>query len=176
MEAITSARRDNLIGTFKRTAIHLETRDVCATNIEKDRFRQWLAGQPLNPADEAEWWRPWLTMMRKNMDAGKKMRRLRIVSEPVTDYIKFEWLDTKKLVSAGEEVRWLPRRHVSTLLLPGNDFWLFDDETVVFTHFSGDGNVLGYELDTDPDVVGRCMATFEAAWPMAIPHDEYRPT
>jgi hypothetical protein len=136
METITPEQRDNLIATFKRTAVHLETRDVYTTNIEKDRFRKWLAGEPLNPEDEAEWWRPWLTMMR----------------------------------------RWLPRRVASTLLLPGNDFWLFDDETVAFTHFSGNGNVVGYEMTTDPDVVRQCTAAFEAAWPMAIPHSEYTPS
>ena len=168
METITPEQRDNLIATFKRTAVHLETRDVYATNIEKDRFRKWFAGEPLNPEDEAEWWRPWLTMMRRNMDAGKTMRRLRIVSEPVTDYIKFEWLDTEQIVSAGEEVRWLPRRVASTLLLPGNDFWLFDDETVAFTHFSGNGNVVGYEMTTNLTWSGsaRLLSRPRGQWPL----------
>lgn len=176
METITPDQRDNLIATFRRTAIHLEMRDVYATDIERSRFGKWLAGEALSPEDEAAWWRPWRTMMRGNMDARKTMRRLRIVSEPVTDYIRFEWLDTEQLVKAGEEVRWLPRHRASALLLPGNDFWLFDEQTVTFAHFSGDGKVLGHELTTDPEVVGQSLAAFEAAWPIATPHGEYTPS
>jgi hypothetical protein len=176
METITPDQRNNLIATFRHEAIHLEMRDIYATDIERDRFRKWLAGEQLDPAEEAEWWRSWRTMMRASMDAGKIMRRLRIVSEPVTDYIRFEWTDTEQLVRAGEDIRWLPRRRASNLMLPGNDFWLFDGKTVAFTHFSGNGEVLGYEMTADPDLVRRCRASFEAAWSIGIPHAEYKPS
>jgi hypothetical protein len=62
------------------------------------------------------------------------------------------------------------------LLLPGNDFWSFDGETVVFTHLSGDGAVQGYELTTDSVLVSQCLTAFEAAWSAAIPHSEYTPS
>lgn len=176
METITPEQRNNLIATFKHDAVHLEMRDVYATTVERERFRKWLSGEQLDPVAEAEWWRPWRTMMRANMDAGKTMRRLRIVSEPVTEYIRFEWADTEQLVKAGEEVRWLPRRHASALMLPGNDFWLFDGETVAFTHFSGNGEVLDYEMTADPDIVAQCMASFETAWSISVPHAEYTPS
>ena len=153
--------------------MHVEMRDVYATDVEKDRFAKWLRGEPLDPESEAEWWAPWLDLMAR-MQAP--LRRLRIVSEPVTDYIRFEYLDAAKLVESGEEVKWLPRRSASTLLLPGNDFWLYDHETVVFTHFSGDGHVLDREMTTDPAVVQTCATAFESAWRVAIPHDKYTPT
>src|SRR5260370_27118555 len=175
MKTIMAEQRNDLIATFKRDAIHLEMRDIHATDIEKDRFRKWLDGETLNQADEAEWGPPWHTMMRRNMDASKTMRRLRIVSEPVTDYIRFEWLDTEQLVKAGEDVRWLPRRHASTLLLPGNDFWMFDDETVAFTYFSGDGVILVYELTTAPAVVRHFKTPFNTACSIAIPHTDNHP-
>jgi hypothetical protein len=151
-------------------------RDVYATEIEKGRFATWLRGEPLDPAAEAEWWAPWFDLMAGFKAAGKTLRRLRIVSEPVTDYIRFEWLDAAELVRAGEDVRWLPRRRASALLLPGNDFWMFDRETVAFTHFSGDGHVLDREATTDPAIVAACVSSFEDAWKIAIPHTEYEPT
>jgi hypothetical protein len=151
-------------------------RDVYATDIEKDRFQTWLRGETLDPEAEAEWWRPWIELMKRNNEVGKTLRRLRIVSEPVTDYIRFEWLDAAQLVRAGEDVRWLPRRNVSALLLLGNDFWMFDRETVAFTHFSGDGHVLDREMTTDPGVVEACSTAFENAWKIAIPHNEYEPS
>ena len=72
-------------------------------------------------------------------------------------------------------MRWLPRQRASGLLLPGNDLWCFDAETVVFTHLSGDGAIQGYELTPDPALVAQCVTAFEAAWRVAIPHGDYMP-
>ncbi|MGH3549872.1 MAG: DUF6879 family protein [Pseudonocardiaceae bacterium] len=114
MESISEEKRDKFLSTFRDEAVHLEMRDIYATNIERDRFATWLRGEPFDPDSEAQWWRPWFELLQRNNDAGKTLRRLRIVSEPVTDYIRFEWLDATKLVAAGEDVRWLPRRKAST--------------------------------------------------------------
>jgi hypothetical protein len=114
--------------------------------------------------------------MHRHRAAGRILRRLRVVSEPVTAYIRFEWLDAAELVKAGEDVRWLPRQRASALLLPGNDFWCFDAGTIVFTHFSGNGEVQGYELTKDPGLISHCAAAFEAAWSIAVPHAEYDPS
>lgn len=176
METISEAARDQFLTTFRHEAVHLEMRDVYATNIERDRFRTWLRGEPLNPETEAEWWQPWFELMKHNSEAGKTLRRLRIVSEPLTDYIRFEWLDAAQLVRAGEDVRWLPRRDASKLLLPGNDFWMFDRETIAFTNFSGDGHVLDHQMTSEPAVVKACATAFEEAWKLATPHHEYMPS
>ncbi len=174
MQRVTGEYRDSLVAGFQREALHLEMRDVYAA-ADHSRFRRWLAGEAFVLEAEAEWWRPWREMMGRHQAAGKTLRRLRIVSEPVTDYIRFEWLDAAELVKAGEDVRWLPRQQVSDLLLPGNDLWCFDGQTVVFTHFSGNGEVQGYELTTDATLVAGCTAAFEKAWSIAVPHGEYVP-
>lgn len=151
-------------------------RDIYATDVEKGRFAAWRRGERLDPQAEAEWWRPWFELMRPFRDSGKVLRRLRIVSEPVTEYIRFEWLDAAQLVRAGEDVRWLPRQHASELLLPGNDFWMYDRETVVFTHFSGDGRPLDRLMTADSALVEACANSFDEAWRLAIPHADYTPT
>ena len=175
MQRVTGEYRDSLIAGFRREALHLELRDVYAA-ADHSRFRKWLSGEQFDPQDEAEWWRPWREMMGRHREAGRVLRRLRVVSEPVTDYIKFEWLDAAELARDGEDVRWLPRQRGSALLLPGNDLWCFDAETVVFTYLSGKGAVQGYELTTDPELVGQVVAAFEAAWLAATPHGEYQPS
>ncbi|MGI9002914.1 MAG: DUF6879 family protein [Pseudonocardia sp.] len=176
MEPISAKERRKLLTTCHSEVMHLEMRDVYATDVEKDRFATWRRGEPLDPDAEGQWWRPWFELMDGITTSGVTVRRLRIVSEPVTDYIRFEWLDAAQLVRAGEDVRWLPRRNTSTLLLPGNDFWMFDRETVAFTHFSGDGHVLDREMTTDPSIVAGCVTAFEDAWKIAIPHAEYTPS
>lgn len=82
-------------------------RDIYSTDIERSRFHNGLRGERLDPEEETAWWQPWFDLMAANVAAGKTLRRLRIVSEPVTDYIRFEWLDAFNLVKAGEDVRWL---------------------------------------------------------------------
>ncbi|MGH3695657.1 MAG: DUF6879 family protein [Pseudonocardiaceae bacterium] len=176
MEPISAEDRRRLLTTSRGEVIHLEMRDVYATDVEKDRFATWCRGEPLDPDAEAAWWLPWFELMKDITSSGVTLRRLRIVSEPVTDYIRFEWLDTAQLVRAGEDVRWLPRRNASALLLPGNDFWMFDRETVAFTHFSGDGHVLDREMTTDSTIIAACVTAFEDAWKIAIPHAEYAPS
>jgi hypothetical protein len=136
------------------------------------RFRAWLAGMtPAEPANPE-----WYELVRQHTARGVQFRRARIVSEPVTDYIRFEHAITSALnVAAGEEVRWLPRRHASALCLPGNDFWVFDDRLVRFGHFAGDGEFIDHELSADPAVVRLCAAAFAAVWERAVDHARYRP-
>jgi hypothetical protein len=95
---------------------------------------------------------------------------------PLTGTHDCRWRDADELVKAGEDVRWLLRQQASGLLLPGNDLWCFDADTVVFTHLSGDGAIQGYELTRDPALVAQCVTVFEAAWRAAIPHGEYMPS
>jgi hypothetical protein len=176
LQSISAEERRRLLRSSRSEVIHLEMRDVYATDVEKDRFATWRRGEPLDPEAEAEWWAPWFQIMAELKARDTPLRRLRIISEPVTDYIRFEWIDAAQLVRAGEDVRWLPRRTASALLLPGNDFWAYDRHTVVFTHFSGDGHVLDLEMTTDPAIIAACVSSFEEAWKVAIPHSEYRPS
>ena len=136
------------------------------------QFLEWKAGQPRPvPASPA-----WYDLVRTHVARGVRFRRARVVSEPVSDFIRFEYEGTAGLnIAAGEEVRWLPRRRTSDLCLPGNDFWLFDDRMIRFHYFSGDGEIVEDELVGDPAVIRTCAAAFEAVWERAIPHAEYRP-
>jgi hypothetical protein len=83
--------------------------------------------------------------------------------------------DTPLFVEAGEDIRWVPRRRVSTVALPGNDFWLFDDEVVVFLIFAASGLVVDRHRTTDRDAIELCRTSFEKVWKLSIPHSEYRP-
>jgi hypothetical protein len=137
-------------------------------------FAEWKAGHRLTPGDRASWWRPWLDLVSEAVGRGVVIRRARIVSEPVSEYIRFEYDGTFTNVTAGELVRWLPRRRASDIALPGNDFWVFDDRLVEFNHFTGEGASAGPELCDDPAVVKLCSSAFEAVWERAVPHAEYR--
>lgn len=76
---------------------------------------------------------------------------------------------TPPFVAAGEDIRWVPRRRVSTVALPGNDFWLFDDEVVVFLIFAAGGLVVDRHRTTDRGAIELCRASFEEVWKLSIP-------
>src|SRR5215475_11936110 len=124
MESVSYEQLREHFTTFKREAIHLEMRDSYGTEVELPHLSKWLRGEP----DDTDWLRPWFDTVRAATQAGKVFRRARIVSEPVTDYQRWVLQDSHLYVEAGEDIRWVPRRLVSTIALPGNDFWLFDDE------------------------------------------------
>lgn len=79
------------------------------------------------------------------------------------------------MVEAGEDIRWVPRRLVSSIGLPGNDFYLFDDRLVVFLHYAGSGRGVDKVTSTDPHDIDLCRTAFDAVWPLATRHCHYQP-
>ncbi|MBT2509890.1 hypothetical protein J7I98_29315 [Streptomyces sp. ISL-98] len=163
-----------LLRSASESAVHLEMRDSYAVDNEKGPFAKWRAGVRLDPADRSSWWRPWLDLISETVARGVVVRRARIVSEPVSEYIRFEHSGTFTNVAAGEQVRWLPRRQASGIALPGNDFWLIDGRLIRWNHFTGDGASAGGEMSEDPTEAKLCAEAFEAVWTRGIPHDEYK--
>lgn len=108
-----------LLARAERSAVHLETRDVYYSN---PRFEAWQKGERTDWDDRGTWWRPFHQQISDAVARGVDVRRARVVSEPVTEYIRWEHYVTQANVAAGEQVRWLPRRQATDLLLPVNDF------------------------------------------------------
>ncbi|MFD7554673.1 DUF6879 family protein [Streptomyces sp. NPDC059835] len=164
-EGITAARR---------SAVHLEMRDAYA---EDEEFARWRSGHRYegDPARLPQWWWPWHETVTGATARGVVMRRARIVSEPVSDYIGYEHDMTFANTAAGELVRWLPRRRAADIALPGTDFWLFDGGRLLLTYFSGDGRAVDREWCTDPATVALAASAFEVVWERAVPHEEYKP-
>jgi hypothetical protein len=162
-----------LFDACARSAFHLEMRDGYA--LDDPMLIAWRAGHRDDPANRASWWRPWLDLVQTATHRGVHVGRARIISEPVSEYIRFEYDVTFTNVAAGEEVRWLPRRLATGLALPGNDFWLFDDEVLIVNHFSGDGDKVDAELVTDAPTIKLCATAFQAVWERATPHANFCP-
>lgn len=160
----------DLLSRCRRSAVHLELRDAYAPT---DRYEAWLRGERIDWDDRASWWHPYDQLIADTVARGVAVRRARIVSEPVSEYIRWEHYVTPGNLTAGEQVRWLPRRSATGIPLPGNDFWLFDGELLRVHHFSGDGAVVEDELTTDAETVKLCTTAFESVWERAIPHHLY---
>lgn len=163
----------DLLRRAERSAVHLEMRD--SYTPDDPDWLAWRAGTRFDLAAR-EGWRAWFGLMKATVGRGVAARRARIVSEPVTEYIRFEYDVTAGYnLASGERVRWLPRSKTAGLLVPPADFWVFDDRTVVWNHFAGDGSWVSEEASEDPALAKLCGSSFDAVWERGIPHQEYRP-
>ncbi|WP_409473113.1 DUF6879 family protein [Streptomyces sp. HC307] len=163
-----------LLDGARESAVHLEMRDAYGVASEADAFARWKETGAVDDDPESPYWAPWTQLIRRTVARGVAVRRARIVSEPVSDYIRYEHAGTVVNVAAGEQVRWLPRRQASDIALPGNDFWLIDRRLIRWNHFTGDGASAGGEISHAPAAARLCADAFEAVWARAIPHDEYK--
>ncbi|MFG2111336.1 DUF6879 family protein [Streptomyces sp. NPDC048718] len=165
----------DLLERTQTSAVHLEMRDSYGVAGEADIFAAFRRGEWDEEAQRAER-RNWLEMVSSAASRGVVIRRARIVSEPVTDYIRYEHAGTRMNIDAGESVRWLPRRRAFDIALPGTDFWLFDGRLVQLHNWTGDGDWHPDEpkvWSEEPAVVKLCEVAFETVWERGIPHDQY---
>ena len=171
MTPTTDDEFEELLTSFGREAVHLEMRDAYGTAVELPHMAKWERGEP----DDLEWLQGWCATLREHVKAGKSVRRARVVSEPLSNYQRWSYRIADPMVDAGEDIRWVPRRLVSSVALPGNDFYLFDDKLAVFLLYSGNGLSAGMLSSSDPADLRLCRSSFEAVWKLSIPHREYQP-
>jgi hypothetical protein len=161
---------EELLAATEHTAFHVEMRDVYAVSYEREHFEEW---RRTGRADNPKYWQEWIETVSASVGRGVVMRRIRIMSLPPSESMRFEYASADVNVKAGEDVRWLPRRHAADLALPGADFWVFDSKIVRFGHFDGDGEFLDNEVTEVAAVAELCATAFDAAWQRAIPHAEF---
>lgn len=167
---ITDEQFDRLFGDgFQHTAWRLESRACYASDLVSPGYQRWAAGED----PQADAGRPWCQNIRAQVAAGKRIERVRIADEPITDgqayLLAVGWAN----IEAGEDIRHLPRKVARSLDLPDRDFWLFDSRIVLNMHFDQADNYLGAELTEDPaDVASACQIR-DAAWHYAVAREEF---
>jgi hypothetical protein len=170
MASLTEGEFHDLLRAFERESVHVEMRDSYGTEVELPKMARWAAGD----ADDGEWLREYCERVRADAVIGKRRRRAHVISEPLSDYHKWVMSMIQPMVDAGDDVRWVPRRLVSSLAFPGNDFYLLDDRLVIFLHYAGDGRNVAFTTSTDSHDIDLCRSAFEAVWPLGVPHGEYK--
>ncbi|HET6357905.1 MAG TPA: hypothetical protein VFG16_27445 [Streptomyces sp.] len=112
---------------FKRSAFRLEVHQVYTMPAEAETLHSFLAGESMPDGFNATWHQT----IRGQRSAGRTMTRAKLVRRPLTDYSRylFGWAIPGN-VEAGEDYRIVDvtERDVD---LPNQDFWMFDETTVV---------------------------------------------
>jgi hypothetical protein len=112
---------------------------------EREAFEAFLAGEEL-PEHSPEY-DAWLTQVAGATSAGRRFERIRLVTEPLTDYTRFEFAAYPENIAAGERVWILPRALLTDAdeRWAAEDFWIFDDQVAVVLGYDDDGCFLGVE-------------------------------
>lgn len=170
MDLLRGEDFNQLFRDFKQSAFHLEMQDVYSVADEVEPLRKWRAGEP----DDYEWVREWHELIKAATAAGKSVVRARVVTEPLTGYVRFEHAMARFNVAAGEQLFWVPRSRTAGIDFPEHDFWLLDDATVAFNVFAADGSSFGTRLATDPAIVEQCLRVRDQVLAVGVPHEDYR--
>ncbi len=152
-----------------RRAFHLELSDDYNVASEDAAFGKWQRGEP----DDYAWHQDWLGFLRQAAAGGTHVERLRIVSLPHTEYTRFGLAIGRLNTEAGEDLRYLPRDLTQGIDLPGEDYWLLDDDTLILSVFSEDGRTGGFARETGEQWLRHALQVRDQVWEMGIPYATY---
>lgn len=158
---------------FRRSCFRLETLQCYRGSGEDDSIRAFLAGQTPRPHHGKK---EWMSLVGAATQDGRTMRRVHVVTEPLTDYMRFElaWSYAHS-VAAGEDVRVIPLAEGEAWPgeIPRGDFWLFDDTELFVMHYDADGTWIGMTHVNDPDTTLVACQQQQAAMRLAQPWVSY---
>ena len=101
------------------------------------------------------------------------MQRVHVITQPLTDYLRFELAFYQGSVLAGEDIRILSGDLAAGLALPAFDYWLFDGERVAVMYYGDRGTWLHTEIVTELNFVADCCRWRDQALSRAVPLGDY---
>ena len=154
---------------FKRSAFRLEGQPIYTMPDEQDEIRDFLAGRL--PPDGYHY--DWLDTVKEAAQKGRPIQRVRVVTRPLNEYVRYEFAYGYDFnVPAGEDIRIVDATE-SDPGLPAEDFWLFDEATVVRMLYRTDGTQIGRELVESPDLT-QYLGWRDLALAHSVPYAEYQ--
>jgi hypothetical protein len=159
---------NDLFQTFTEDAWRWECQGDYA--IDGDRLRAWREGRPQDDMPK----QAWLRYIRQISGEGKRFRRVRMVTDPPTEYLCWLHEQTQSNIDAGEDIRWIDAADTAAFNLPAYDFYVFDGRQVAIMRFGDDKLLTELQVSDDPTVVAEHRAYQDAAWGRAVRHTDYR--
>lgn len=158
-----------LFTDVRQSWFRLETLQRYDATNEREDFAAFLRGEPLTAAPGS-----WQAMIREHVAAGRSLRRVHVVEEPLSDYIRYELAAYAPNAQAGEDVRLIP---VAVGAWPANvprhDYWLFDDERLWLMDYSPSGALDAVRLVDDPIAIEQHRRWRDAAIASSIRLADY---
>jgi len=124
------------------SAWRLETFPAYNMPQEKEDFAVFLAGERI-PENYQSGWTQKLT---EHQQSGRTIGRVHVLTRPLSDYLRFEFMYYQPHVLAGEDIRILDVTDRENPLAGIGDFWMFDSSQVVLMHYEPDGTQISREV------------------------------
>lgn len=170
MTRVDRAGFRDLIRSFRQSSFRWECQGVYHEPSERVPFQLWKEGRP-----DYTFMDGWREIVRGWTAEGKRFERVRMVTDPPTEYLRWMFEFTHLNVEAGEDIRWLGESDAKMLGAPTNDYYLLDDRLLVILEFSESG-VVGADVIDDAEQLRAAQRWRELAWANATPHTEYMAT
>lgn len=136
-------------------------------------LEDFLAGRPYQPTPGRQ---EWTGLIEAAAGRGCAMRRVHVVTEPLTNYARYEltW-GYAPSVAAGEGVYIIsvPEGTAWPAEVPRLDFWLFDSSALWVMHYDEDTVLTGVERVVIPDAIVHARDWRDHALLQAVPWREY---
>jgi hypothetical protein len=154
---------------FQRTAFRLELQQTYTMADEQADQSRFLAGEPIPVGYNADW-HEYVAGIKSS---GRTMQRVKLVRRPFTDYTRYlmAW-GVPGNVAAGEDYRIIDVGPDEIVALPEQDFWLFDDTTVITLNFNTDGTLRSIEQVEDVDL-GKYIGWRDLALKLGVPYHDW---
>ncbi|WP_371654386.1 MULTISPECIES: DUF6879 family protein [unclassified Streptomyces] len=154
---------------FRTEAWRLETLPQYLMPQEEAEIQAFRDGKRIDPQSYRS---SYTERIKKQRAEGRMNRRVRILTRPLSEYLRFEFSRYyEPHVLAGEDIRILDVTDRENPLVDVQDFWLFDRSTVVLMNYEPDGKQISrqlYEGDPAPFIEYHRIAVAESA-----PFSEY---
>lgn len=154
---------DELMSAFlgiRSEAFRLEQLDRYTVDEEDELYAAWRSGRSIRRTPDTS---EWLQLIAEHTAAGRRVRSVRVVDWPLSDYVRFELDSYPDNVAAGQEVYVVDRQAHPDLAALAEDFWLFDDTTAAAMRYDASGRPL------DPQAVAD-VAVYRAHRDLALAH------
>lgn len=172
MELKTGSPWPDLLGRARGSVLHLEVGDTYVVPAESEPLRRFLAGEPRDTEPDPGW-NAWADLVAALRGRGVTVARIRVVTEPLSDYQRWLLAETGDNLALGEDIRYVPRHRVSEV--PADDAWLIDSGRVAFNLRGQDGKPAGAAVTDDPGLCAHYNAAVERLWSIAVPYVDYAP-
>lgn len=138
--------------------------------VDAEMLQRWRDGLRFVESDAGYSWQAYIRGLRRR---GIPFERVRMLTEPLTDYLRWMLSITYRNIDVGEDIRWLDQSVARDLAMPPYDFYLFDDRRLAIMHFDDDKLLADVDVTDDPDRVATHRAYRDAVWPLAARHVDY---
>lgn len=155
--------------SYQHTAYRLEVKDNYADPTEAEHVQRFVAGQP----DDESWMEDWMGLVLRRTLEGQRIARVRVVTEPWSDYSRYGLHSARLNTAAGEDIRYMPRDKAIELGLPTYDYWLLDSHRMCILRHDDQDVLLGADVIHDAAVVVEHAYYRDVAQRYALPRAHY---